>query len=136
MSPDEQTLIRMACTDLVARFHHHIDRFEDEKAAALFSGDGVWEHKTGDLRGPAEVLRYLAGKRRLLTMHVISNIAIDVIDASRATGRAYYTYYSGSSPAPAPAGPPDALGYYEDEFTLTADGWRFHRRKSSKLFGR
>jgi hypothetical protein len=67
------------------------------------------------------------------TRHVITNIFIEVHDANHARGVAYLTLYRHvgadcAKPAPILSTQPTAIGHYEDEFVLTAAGWRFRSR--------
>jgi hypothetical protein len=70
---------------------------------------------------------------RLRSRHVLTNISIDVVDVDHARGITYLTLYRhigdeslGDDPIELKG--PAAVGYYEDEFVRTADGWRIARR--------
>lgn len=73
----------------------------------------------------------------MFTRHVITNMLVDVVDESSATGVAYAVVFrdrdhGGDGPAPMRA--PEAVVEYRDEFRRTAEGWKIARRQSIAAF--
>lgn len=137
MNEHDRLSIEQACARLVTAFHVHIDAFEHDKVIALFAEDAVWVHPMmGTLHGHAAMKGYLDSKStKPAAMHITTNILIDVIDDTRAKGRAYYTlYYDGEGRNPAPITGPTAIGQYTDEFVRTDAGWRFSYRAPKNFF--
>lgn len=138
MTEAERIAIEHACEQLPKRFHNYVDSFQHDKLLDLFAPDGLWDQVfMGELRGHAAIKKYLDAKiTTILTMHVVSNVVIDVIDANRATGITYYTYYHAEPGVkiPAPFKGPQAAGRYLDEFVRTDKGWKFAARRPKNLF--
>ena len=136
--------IERACERLVVDYTHLVDFGDGERVAELFAEAAVWE--AGAIRFEArDALRAMfRGRQEMVrrrSRHVCTNLAIDVIDAERATGRVYLQLYRHdfeADPTPgevAPGGPPVAVGEYLDEFVRTTEGWRFARRRAALAFG-
>ncbi len=138
MTDLERMAIEHACARLPILFHNYVDTFEHDKLLQLFAPDGIWDQVLlGMLRGHAEIKRYLDAKiTTAITKHVVSNVAIEVVDRNRATGIAYYTYYHAEpgTPLPAPLPGPMAVGHYIDEYVRTDAGWRFSARRPRNIF--
>ena len=137
MNEHERLAIEQACARLVTACQVHIDAFEHDAVINLFAEDAVWHHPmVGLLRGPAAMRGYLDSKStKPAAMHITTNILIDVIDETRAKGRAYYSlYYDGEGRNPAPITGPTAVGQYTDEFVRTPAGWRFSSRAPKNFF--
>jgi len=144
MREQEAFEIERACGRLVVDYTHLVDFGEAERVAELFAEGAVWE--AGDVRfeGRDALRAMFRGRQQMVrrrSRHVCTNLAIDVVDAERASGRVYLQLYRhdfDADPAPgavAPGGPPVAVGEYHDEFVRTADGWRFARRRAELAFG-
>ncbi len=138
MTDLERLAAAHACERLVVQFHRLTNANQHLAVADLFADDGVWHQPVmGDLRGRGAVTSYLGGKLTdALTRHVMTNIAIDVIDADHATGIAYFTHYhaEAGAPDPAPTVNPMSVGRYDDRFVRTLPGWRFAYRRAELTF--
>jgi hypothetical protein len=138
MTDAERQAIEQACARLPVLFHNYVDAFEHDRLLELFATDGVWDQVfKGELRGHAAIKGYLDSKNTTITtMHMVSNVAIEVIDKSHARGIAYYAYYHAEPGValPAPLRGPTAAGRYLDEYVLTEKGWKFAARRPKNLF--
>jgi hypothetical protein len=137
MEESRRMAIERACERLIIAYTHFVDSGEAERVVDLFAPDGVCELPTGRASGHEELrafFRARAQNRGLVTRHICTNAAIDVVDEHSANGRVYLTLYryqhEDSSPrGPAPLHGPVFVGEYQDRFVLLEGGWRIaHRR--------
>lgn len=127
------------CMKLMVGYCVHADHGDADKFAELFSEDGAWVKGSGDeIRGRDALRAYINGRSpRVYTRHVITNMLVDVVDTTTATGVAYAVVfrdrdYGGSGAAP--MRPPEAVVEYRDEFQRTGEGWKIQRRRSIPAF--
>jgi len=137
----EILLIERACTRLVTDYSRFVDFGEAERIADLFTAGGRWEGPDVVMDGRDAIragFARRAGVTRRTSRHVVTNLAIDVVDAERATALCYLINYrhdnDGPALLPAPAGVPKYVGEYHDRFERTAEGWRFAERRFSLAF--
>jgi hypothetical protein len=76
---------------------------------------------------------------KLWSRHVMTNIAINVIDENTATGISYLTLYRHVGEESLGKKPIDfdalaGVGHYIDEFTLIPEGWRISQREIEFAF--
>ncbi|WP_157268648.1 nuclear transport factor 2 family protein [Azohydromonas aeria] len=135
-SPVERLLAEQACRDLVARAAQATDSQRHEDFAALFTPDGVLTRPGGEpLRGrEAIVASYRMRPAARITRHLVTGGVIELESPTRARGLSVVLLWSGdAADAEGPFGRPaqrQALGEFEDEFALTAEGWRIARREA------
>jgi SnoaL-like domain len=121
-----QATAREAIRDLLTRYTYNGDRGRIDDLAACFAADGVLEFPGNSGTGPAGVKAALtSGARNPAITFIRHHITPPLItlDASgtRATARSYFAVTSNHGP--------DHSGTYDDQLVLTADGWRFARRR-------
>jgi len=123
-----EAIAREEIRALVTRYNCSGDRARLADLAALFAPDGILEiHGVGSFSGPAAIEAALAGATGANTSqatywhHFVATHDIDVLDAERATGTAYFLVID-----------PNGLnhwGCYRDRYRRRADGhWRFEHR--------
>jgi hypothetical protein len=139
---DDIRHIEWACMRLINQFAVLNDQGQHEQLANLFIEDGRFAR-------PTEPENFIVGREAILasfkarpanklTRHLISNILIEVSGPDTASGFCYVTQYSCST-ATEPgkfgyqANPTQLVGEYFDEFTLSAEGWRFRQRSGRLL---
>lgn len=137
----ERLAIERSCERLVVAYSHLIDFGEASRVAELFTDDGVWESAEATMQGRAGIAEGF-GRRQANTgrrsRHVCTNLAVDVVSATEATGLCYFTLYRAdnvSGPTATLEGP-EIVGEYRDRFVLTDDGWRIVHRQASAGFVR
>lgn len=138
----ERAQVERACTRLILHSIRVFDERDWPAYARLFTEDGVFirANEPGEpLMGRAVIERVLCARPpNRLTMHLCTNIEIEVLDAEHAEGRCYLLLYSGDSGrAPEggrPAEPVQRLGEYRDRFVRTPDGWRIALRVGKLIF--
>lgn len=121
-----------ACTRLVHDYAITIDFNDLDGFSNLFS-DTATLNVGRPVTGRANIRASLDRRpAELRSRHILTNVVIDLLDASRATGLAYLSLYRHIGPESLRDEPIDSLapagvGHYDYEFEKTADGWRFAR---------
>jgi hypothetical protein len=135
--------IEQACTRLINQFAVFNDSGRFEDLVALFTTDGRYARPIAPeafIVGKAEILAsFVARPQDRIGRHLITNVVIDVLDTTRATGFCYVTLYSGNTAHKAEkfglqAQSSQFIGEYADQFVLTPDGWKFAERKGCIIF--
>jgi len=140
MTEDERERIERACLRIVVDCSHAADSYRHDEFVNLFTTDGVLSLPRGEFRGHAAIAAMLDGRDRTQrSRHVVTNARITVQDSTHATGVVYLTLYKGvpmAGEAVVYDTAPESVGYYEDRYVKTAEGWRFAARRSIPLFMR
>ena len=125
--------IQAACTELSIAYARHVDFGEFDKFVELFTEDGRLE--LGFVIEGKEAIRKSMTRRspELRSRHVLTNISINVLSETEATGVTYLTLYRHIGPESLEDDPielqgPAAVGHYTDRFSLTDQGWRIAER--------
>jgi hypothetical protein len=132
---EEQKAIADVCKRLFVDYARHVDFGDYEKFVELFCEDAVLD--LGFKMQGQETIRRSMSKRsnELRSRHVLTNLAVDVHNKTKASGIAYLTLYRHIGPeslvdAAVPLRGVAGVGHYSNEFELTVQGWRI---KSCKL---
>jgi len=131
-----------ACERLVIAYTHLIDFGEAAQVADLFTEDGVWESDKQRVSGRDQIKAGFVARQnntRRTSRHVCTNIAIEVVSETEATGITYLTLYRHDGDhvkRGAPLNGPMLLGEYYDRFVLTREGWRIAHRRVKVAFAR
>jgi hypothetical protein len=136
-SHDERSQILAACERLSLDYSYYADTGRMDVWSELFAEDAELVVGGVTQSGRAAILKSVSGPRgEIQSIHAISNVRIDVVSATEASGSVYITAYmapkTGGSATMAPIAPA-VVGIYEDVYRKTADGWRFARRAFSPL---
>jgi len=132
LSQDERARILAACERLSLDYSYYADTGQMEVWSQQFAEDAELVVAGVAQSGRAAILKSVSGPRgEIQSIHAISNVRIDVVSATEATGSVYITAYmapktNGSATMATIA--PAVVGVYEDAYRKTADGWRFARR--------
>jgi 3-phenylpropionate/cinnamic acid dioxygenase small subunit len=129
LSPAVRREIVAACERLAVDYAHYADTGRTDAWAALFAADAEF-HIFGQVHKGRDAIREIAGASGNASMHVISNVRIDVLSEDAAEGTAYVAAYVKAQGAQgtAPAVAPTVVGIYRDTFRRTGEGWRFATR--------
>jgi ketosteroid isomerase-like protein len=119
---------REAIRDLVARYHQSGDAGRLAEMVALFCDEAVLELDGREVAGRGAIrslFESAAGATRsregAFVRHFTATHQIDVLDAGRARGRAYYAVLTEAGL--------DHWGRYLDEYRRESGAWRFARRR-------
>jgi len=124
--------IEHACTRCAIDYSHKVDFGDFEGFANLFAENGVLSVGSLHLDSRANIGKAMSQRpAEILSRHVITNIAINVIDEEAAVGMAYFMLYRtivGNENDPTAVPPVAVVGHYKDKFEKTTDGWKFAER--------
>jgi SnoaL-like domain len=93
LSRETTRAIEWDCTQLLTRFFNAFDAWHYDEMAAMFAPDGVWHRAGQELQGAAILLALNARSRTQTVRHVVTNVQVDVRDASNADFLLYVTAY-------------------------------------------
>jgi hypothetical protein len=133
MDEREAQHIELACRRLSILYAHMVDFKTYELVNDIFSEDAFLD-AGGPLDGRDRIRRGMERRNpKLRSRHVLTNIFVDVLDATHALGTSYLSLYrhigdESLEDKPIEFVGPAAVGEYEDEFVQTAEGWRIARR--------
>ncbi len=126
--------IEWDCQKLILEFYGLLDEKRYDDLADLFAEDGVWVRLGHELVGPTGIKRAMAEREAWLTMHLVSNLRIKVIDAAHAETIQYVTLYrqEGIDPnaGPPPVVMPLGLLRHTDKLVRVGGVWKFQRKAS------
>ena len=139
MNLQQKHHIQIECEALSIAYARYVDFSDYDEFTELFAEICILDLGK-PLEGKAAIRAAMKQRSpKLRSRHVMTNIAINVIDEATATGISYLTLYRhvgeeslGKMPInfDAPAG----VGHYTDEFTLTDKGWRISKREIEFAF--
>jgi 3-phenylpropionate/cinnamic acid dioxygenase small subunit len=124
--------IQRDCESLCIAYARAIDFRDYDDFVMLFVEDATLDLGRA-MHGREAISASIAARPdNLRSRHVISNVFIDVVDENQARGICYLTLYrslaASSKQEPVETTQPAAVGHYQDQYTLTRDGWRFQSR--------
>ena len=137
MDREEQRTIEWDCTQLLIRFYGLLDEKRYEELAELFADDGVWVRLGKDLVGGPAILAAMSERDDWLTVHLVSNIRIDIIDADNVETTQYVTLYrhegTTANDGPAAVVPPLGILKHRDQLGREDGIWKFKRKTSRAI---
>ena len=129
------------CERLTYRYCEAVDFGHASRLADVFAADGVFEAGGLHLVGQEEIRRVFAERelvRELRTLHVCSNLRVDVLDEvyghRRRLPHAVPPARVGGLVRARPDDRPAVIGSYHDHYVRTADGWRIASRRQEVVF--
>lgn len=140
MDREAARAIEWDCQQTILRFTAAFDAGNFSEMAEYFAPDGIWVRAEGPCHGHAG-LQELGRKRsaQILVRHVLSNIRVDVLDATHARATTYVTVYrhdfADAVKLPAPLHL-ELFGEYADDLELIGGRWLIARRAATAVFKR
>ncbi len=139
MDEDRRRAIEWDCTRTLTRFINALDARDYETMAGLMAENGVWVRPGGNAVGPDGLFEAMKDRPRdLVVRHVISNVAVEVIDEDNATGITYLTVYRHHGPppesGPAPLAGVHMVGVSHNRLVREGGGWRISEKRTSRTF--
>jgi hypothetical protein len=138
----EERAIELACTKL----YHRMGLAADSNLLEfldLFTADIVWTRPTMTMHGHDEVRAFLTAEAERtathVTRHLYTTVVIEVIDAERASGRAYATIYRDENPRnglPVPMQLPELVVSYDTGFGREDGQWKISQHTATVTFSR
>jgi hypothetical protein len=134
---DLKRQIEWDCTQLLHCFYGYLDEKRYKEMVDLFVPEGAWVRLGEELRGPAAILEAMDGRVDWLTIHVVTNIRVNVVSLNEAQTIQYVTLYrqEGYDPAKGPAlvVPPIGVLRHADQLVRRNGEWKFLRKTSRAL---
>jgi len=124
-----------SCHELVLDYATYRDQEDAEKFAGLFTANGLLSVMDQNFVGHKAIAARLANKNGPTLRHMMTNIRITPVDATRATGVSYALIYGGAKISnPVMVANFTAMGEYFDEYQYSEEGCRFTQRKFLATF--
>ncbi|MDA0788242.1 MAG: nuclear transport factor 2 family protein [Proteobacteria bacterium] len=146
MDRSERHAIEHECSKLINRFYHLFNQ-DMSFVADMFTDDGMLMLGRWPVGpGPEAMKEPLhKGSKNMLdgvevVLNTVSNIVIDVVDETHATGISCdtfweYGYYDGDLQGrPAPISAPIGINTWTDEFRCVDGEWKFSKRQMTAVF--
>lgn len=139
MEPITRLLIERDCQRLGVDYARRADD-RNPAVADLFTEDARLQLAGADLTGREAIRAYFGREREpSVSRHLISNVAIEVVDQDRATGLSELLYFTGVPKDGVVRQAeliPGAIATYVDDYRRTPDGWRIASRRAVLKFVR
>lgn len=138
MTELEQIAIEWQCEKLGRQFANYSDQDNFSALVELFTEDGIYIRPSVpdvEIKGRETLYDAFLQRPPLVIKHIVSNCVIEVISATAAKGHSYIMYIAApktGEPLPLTAGP-FHLGEFNDDYVLSADGWKIKRRQGLLL---
>lgn len=132
MGEIDSAMAEQACAAVCTRFFHYLDRGQHDRVSGLMAAGGVWNRGGTELRGADAVMHALSARKvGRTTRHLLSNVVVDVLDAT--TSRVSYELsvfvQDGTDPARH-----STLMTGEDRLEHDGTSWRIRRKDARPLF--
>lgn len=143
MNDQQRQSIEQACSKLVNQFSCFNDRRDFEALSNLFTEEGAFARPTDPenfVEGRENILAaFNARPFDRITRHLISNVIIDVEDATLARGVCYATLFMAPADAESAnfgvqANASQLVGEFRMQFSLTEAGWKIARQTGKIIF--
>lgn len=140
MTDLEHLVAERACERLSFAYAAAADEGRHSRLADLFTPDGLFAVPDLRLEGREAIRRFFVGREALTdlrTLHVLTNIAVDVRSPGTADGLVYLTLYrrrSAEPGVPVSTTRPALLGRYRDRYARVGSRWLFASRTQDVLF--
>lgn len=129
MREEDRRAIEQDCARLVALYANLNDAGRWDEVAALYASDGRMARPTAPddwIVGRDAILAAFLSRPARTTRHACSNVVIDVVNESEATGESAMLLFT-SEGAP-------KVGSFHDRFVAVEGKWRFAERRGSLIF--
>ncbi len=141
MDPVERLLAIEDCQRLMIEYALRFDHGRGTAVAELFTEDGAWRSNTIDAVGHEQLRAFFLLREQLIdrvTRHVVTNIAVDVIDRDHATARSIAVEIRDDvgTDGLAVDTRPAVVGDYEDTLVRFDGRWLFAERRVTIAFKR
>jgi hypothetical protein len=137
----ETLLAERDCERLTYRFCRFADCGEASRLAELFTDDGVFATPDMTVSGRLEIARTFAQREALAdlqTLHLCTNIVVDVVDEAFALGWVnvclFRRWRDADSVAPVPVTAPSLVAAYEDTYARVGGCWLLATRTQRVVF--
>ena len=134
LTPAIRREIEWDCQKLILQFYGYLDEKRYDELANLFADDGAWVRLGQELVGPNSIKKAMKERESWLTMHLVTNIRINVVDEYLAETIQYITLYRQEDvdpeSGPLPVVMPLGLLRHTDTLVRINNTWKFKRKAS------
>ena len=141
LSELDQALIEQACAKLVNQYALASDRADYVALSNMYAPEGVFYRPTAPdvaVVGRAAILAAFQSRGPTVNRHVMSDIVVDAVSATEATGDCYIVLYRAAGPTPDGAlpamNPVPLVGQFKDRFVKLDGQWLFAERRGSLAY--
>jgi len=141
MDPLRALVIERDCTRLTYRYCRFADGGQASRLAEVFTEDGVFTTPDMTVRGRLEIARTFARREALTdlqTVHLCTNVDIEVIDETSARGWVnlclFRRWREAGTEAPVPDTRPALVASYEDTYATEDGRWLIASRAQRLTF--
>lgn len=137
MTEAEREAIKRACEEVNIAYARHVDFREMDALIDTFTVDCELEAMGQKMNGHKGLIKFMEDRpASRKSLHVLTNIWVNVLDADRAEGKTYFLNFRNDAVAsgPAPHTTPVMVGYMDDNYARTPGGWKFSRRRIEIMF--
>ena len=138
MEREKERIIEWDCAQVVNRFYNSLDARLYDDLVICFSEDGVWKRQGNELRGHEAIMAAMHERSlNLVIRHVVTNIAVTVLDEDHAATQEYVTIYRHDTDeeidGPAPLDGPGVIFLYRDKMVRSKDGWKISDKRGKPI---
>lgn len=139
MNADERRAAQWDCAEVAVRFYRALDARDYSGLVQVMTPDGVWLRQGNRLAGRHAIEEALAGRDAgVSTVHLVSNIIVDVKDSQSATAT-YYISVHHHHAAPEDTQPPAVphlrtVQLCTDQLVRDGGAWRISDKAPVALF--
>lgn len=141
MDDIERLVAERTCERLTYRYCQVVDFGHASRLADLFTEDGVFDNRDLRLTSREQIRRVFSERehvRELRTRHVCTNILVDVLGPTEATGVVYLCLFRRRGPVdwsiPVASTLPVLVGSYHDEYARVDGTWLISSRVQQAPF--
>ena len=143
MNIEQRQIIQWQCQQLALRVSYFIDQQNYTAMAELFTKDAIFARPTdpdNPIKGRETILAAFESRpKNRITRHICTNIIVDTVNESSATGNIYVNLITANTANEAEnfglnADPAQFMGEFRDSYTLTTEGWRVEQRLGNIVF--
>ena len=136
MERDIERAIEWDCTKLLYEFYACLDEKRYDDLVDLFAEDGVWV-RLGEEVGKSRLKKAMAEREDWLTVHLVTNARIHVVDENNVQTTQYITLYRhegfDSSKGPVEVVLPLGVLRHKDTLVRVGQQWKFKRKTSQAV---
>ena len=132
----ERAAIGWECERLIHLYSMLNDAGEFQAMADMFVEDGVFARPSQSdvlIRGRTNILAAYTSRPARFTRHMITTVAVTVVDGDNATAHSYLSLHTGQlgEGLPRPAEPTYMIGDFRDRLVRVDGEWKFKERLGS-----
>jgi hypothetical protein len=127
---NDQMAARQACQDVLLAYTYALDEGDNERAIGMMTDDVAVVMNGAEQAGAAGRKAILSRSPEIVSHHILTNVLVNVLDATNAEAHAYVLAYRGhgrQEALPLPLRAPHGIGHWRLRFRKTGDAWRISR---------